>query len=190
MKSLTDLTDAIADYIRRPDVPAARCIYLAEADLRALRHRDMLRERTVTIPAGDTAFTLPDDFLELRALTLDGVLIRPVGLQQLRRRNASIGYAVSGGKLSLSAAQPVSAKVCYTYYAQLPALTEAAPSNWLLSKFPAVYLWASLAHAHAWDRDVEGENAARSRLGDALAIVAADHKRSEWGGNTPSGLPL
>jgi hypothetical protein len=65
-----------------------------------------------------------------------------------------------------------------TYYIKVPALSDAATTNWLLTSHPDLYLYASLEQCSKFLRDVDGALAwggERSRLTEELnSISSAD----------------
>jgi hypothetical protein len=76
-------------------------------------------------------------------------------------------YTVSGGMIRLAPARV--GKVILVYYKRIPALTTAAPTNWLITTAPQLYLYATLAEAYVFQKDetraAEHQKAAEERLG-------------------------
>lgn len=179
------LVDA-GEYSGRDDVAHLfpRFLGLAELKLsRALRVADMETTATVAITNGDG--TLPSDFLEAREVkTAQGVPIRAVSLQQLTSSYAGnsgipTGYAIVGSTLK---ARPINTQnLTVTYYAKIPALTPSAPTNWLLTKAPDVYLYALVNEIAIWGKDVAGATAAQQLMALALSGLTIGDERARWG---------
>ncbi|MEY9782273.1 phage adaptor protein [Sinorhizobium fredii] len=163
---------------------APRLIGLAELKLnRGLRVADMEDTETVVLTNGEG--TLPADFLEAREVkTSAGIPIRAVSLQQLTnsytdRSGIPTGYAIVGSTIK---ARPKSSEsLTLTYYAKIPGLTPAAPTNWLLTKAPDVYLFALVNEIAIWAKDVAGAGAAQQLLMLALSGLNIGDERARWG---------
>ncbi|MDW9814931.1 hypothetical protein GOB25_07590 [Sinorhizobium meliloti] len=179
------LVDA-GEYSGREDIAHnfPRFLGLAELKLnRGLRVADMESTTTLTLSGGDAS--LPADFLEAREVkTSANVPIRAVSMQQLTSSYAGnsgtpTGYATVGGTLK---ARPVSDQtLTVTYYAKIPALTPAAPTNWLLTKAPDVYLYALVNEIAIWAKDVAAAQAAQQLMGLALSGLTIGDERTRWG---------
>ena len=168
LATYADLKAAIPSWLDREDSDfAARVpdfIALCEqrlnfggADGAGLRVAEMEKTAVLT-PDIYGKLALPADYLESRsfapqaagydALTLSGI-------------DANAGYYPYGGvarQMSISG-QTVSTfplsngGVTLTYYAKIPALSDANPTNWLLSKAPGVYLYGSLIETAPFETD-------------------------------------
>jgi hypothetical protein len=66
-------------------------------------------------------------------------------------------YTIVGTEFRFFPDPEASYTVEFTRYCRLPALSDSNTANWLLTAFPNVYLYASLAQAMAWDVDGNAE---------------------------------
>lgn len=179
------LVDA-AEYSGREDIAHlfARFLGLAELKLnRGLRVADMEKTAAIVLASGDGA--LPSDFLEAREVkTSANVPIRAVSMQQLTESwagNSGVpaGYFISGSTLK---ARPISNQtLTMTYYAKIPALTKAAPTNWLLTRAPDVYLYALVTEIAIWERDAAKVQAMQQLMSLALSGLTIEDERNRWG---------
>ena len=168
LATYADLKAAIPSWLDREDSDfAARVpdfIALCEqrlnfggADGAGLRVAEMEKTATLT-PDANGKLTLPADYLESRslapgaagydALTLSGIDAN-VGLYRyggVPRRMSISGQTVSTFPLANGA-------VTLLYYAKIPSLSDANPSNWLLAKAPGVYLYGSLIETAPFEID-------------------------------------
>jgi len=64
-------------------------------------------------------------------------------------------YQIEGGNLVLSPAPDSDYSVKMVYHAKIPALSGSNPTNWLLTKYPDLYLYGSLVEAVIYTNDVE-----------------------------------
>lgn len=159
LANYSDLKTSIAGWLNRSDYTAVIPDFIALAEARfnrVIRHPDM--ETTATASAADETIALPTDFLELRSIWLEDSPDAPLDYfppSHLRtmRASATVGtptaYTIVGDNLVL-APSPASVTVGLYYYAKIPALSDAATTNWLLTAHPDLYLFASLAMAELY----------------------------------------
>jgi hypothetical protein len=130
------------------------CIALAELSFnRELRTRQMETSDTLTPVNG--VCTLPNDFLELRRLYINGS--QPQELEYLTPENfflkypaltqgggeTSRYYTIEGNSILLSDISS-GTDVKILYYQEIPALSDSNTSNWLLNKHHDLYLAMTL----------------------------------------------
>lgn len=125
-----------------------------------LRCREM--ELVTSLTPTDGICTLPTDYLEYRRVVetvsprRELKYITPDAAEVLypsRTGGLSANFTIIGSDLYTF---PLSSSTIeLTYYRQIPALTEDAPTNWLLTKSPSVYLRAALLQAADYTRKTE-----------------------------------
>lgn len=129
---------------------------------RILRVREMEAVATLTLASGEVA--LPADYLAFRDVTALGY--DPVrSLQAVSPDYAtnehpyggtSGGYpdhfSIAGSTLRTHPSAGTG-DIRLRYFAKIPALSDAAPTNWLLTKAPGVYLYGSLLEAAPYMMD-------------------------------------
>lgn len=128
-----------------------------------------------TIPTTPAELALPIS-LEITSLTDQPwriTYVDPDALVEMKKREALVRSELEQ-LLGLSAAPPkhytivgtefrffpepeTSYTVEFTRYCRLPSLSDSNTTNWLLTAFPNVYLYAALAQAMAWDVDGSAE---------------------------------
>lgn len=156
----TELKDAVADWLNREDLTAQipDFITFAEARLnRTLRTREMLtRRRTLTT---NGFITLPFDYLETYQLQLPSNATNTpepltfIGPDEAARFKATSMtgktryYTIIDGAFELIPAPSSSTELTITYYAKVPPLSASLATNWLLTKAPDLYLYATLVNA-------------------------------------------
>lgn len=189
MTGITDYASLMldaAEYAGRSNIAHVfpRYLGLAETKLnRVLRVADMMTTGTVTLTDG--VGSLPSDFLEaFELLSPAGRPLRAMTTQQLTTsyRNLSgvpVGYAVIGS--SLNVRPTAGGDATMTYYARIPALTPANPTNWLLTKAPDVYLYALVAEIAIAGQDAAKTQAAMQLMGLAIQGLQIEDERRRWG---------
>ncbi len=127
--------------------------------------------------------TLPDDYLEYRRVvekanprrTLEYISPTRADYEYPFQQSAlSNSFTIIGS--SLYTFPLTSSDVELTYYASVPALSDAAPTNWLLTARPELYLRASLMHAAEFVKDNE-EAAKQKALADM--VIEQMHRLDE-----------
>lgn len=157
LSTYNDLKSSIASWMfDRQDLLAtsADFIALCEGDLnRVLRTRDQLSSSTLVLDSESKA-AIPDDYLEFRQVTALTSPRRPLSLVGPDYLDAVHGnraagvpgvFTILGGNIIV---MPLTtADIDFSYYAKIPALADDNQTNWLLAKFPNLYLYGSLRHA-------------------------------------------
>ncbi len=148
------LKGEVAAWLRRTDLDAeiAGFIALAEAQIsRRLRSARMLAEAALTTTAG--AVDLPSDFAAARSVSLADGPGYPLGYAAPETAAAFCGlgppqaFTLKGGRLVLTPPGAGTLALTLVYYARLAALSDAAPSNWLLASHPDAYLYGALVQS-------------------------------------------
>jgi hypothetical protein len=160
-----ELKSAIADFLNRQDLTSVipTFIQLAEASInRTVRHRRMLSRATATLT---TQFTdLPDDFLEAKNIQINSEPITPLSFVTMEHADLlragiyqSAGkpkyYTLVGDTIEVVPNPDAEYTIELSYYARVPVLSEAAPTNWLLDNSPDAYLYGALIHSAPYLKD-------------------------------------
>lgn len=180
-----ELRVAISEYARRegdPSFPVDNFIALAEADFRPfIKH--YMSEKVATLSDVTDYVTFPNDMVAPRALRVGNVTPKQVSPYSPSIYPNQIGYFQEGNgyRLLREDYNPVNATLIY--HASVPALSPTNPTNWLIARFPQVYLSGALIYAHRWLDDVEAEQLEKQSLAEALGRVDEDNRNMQRGGN-------
>ena len=205
LDTYANLQTAVMDWLARPGDPLIapalpEMIQLFEAEAR-LRLRTLASEAMAELytAAGTPDLALPPDFVELRSAMLQG-LATPL---EFLAPHAAAPYTAAGGVpcyytiygggdwacsaedgafLRLSPPPDGAYTVTITYLRGLPALSDAAPTNWLLLQSPGAYLWGCLVEAEAYIGHDERAAAWLQRRDAALAALEIADRKARWGG--------
>lgn len=144
----TDITNVLDDFIDLAESKINADLALASNETRS----------TAVMTPGDRFLALPNDFLQMRRLTLSGN--RPTELQYLSPESMEIAsqsgrpiYFTVTSQLEFNRAPDSDYTVEMSYIAQLTALSDNNTSNNVLTKYPDLYLYGCLAACHRWARD-------------------------------------
>lgn len=154
--SYSALQAAVAGFLNRDDLTATipTFIRLGEAQLgRDVEH--WKRDKRATSTADGQFLEMPADFHKPIRLHVGGQgdPLQPMAQNELMRARAlsdTAGtprfYAITGGEFELYPTPAEAVTVEMSYMADIPKLSDDAPTNWLLADFPDAYLYASLIH--------------------------------------------
>ncbi len=164
-------------------------IALAEAEMRdrlLIGRAEILAE--LAAPAGADLVALPADCGSVVSLSISGDPSRALRFIDGQEFNRVIGaellagpprfYTIEAGKLRLGPTPDATGRVRITYNRDLPGLSAATPSNWLLARYPQAYLNGALKYASLFlveDTRAEGFDALFKQALDG--IVEADARR-------------
>jgi hypothetical protein len=174
--SYTDLQTAVAEWLGRETDAAilARMpdfISLCEAKLnRDLRSNKMEKRATalVNMLSDEPEFvSLPSDFQTMRRVRLNGVEGKPrleflSGQQadEFRTRSGNAPgrpqfFTIFGDEMELIRTPDMAYSIEMVYRANIPALSAANPSNWLLAMAPDIYLYGALLETAPYIKEDE-----------------------------------
>jgi hypothetical protein len=162
-----DLKTAVGDHIGNRSISDVwpRLVQMAETDLNTrLRSREQLVVDTLYFDSGIS--TLPPDFLEIASFP------------DSRGRDTYPRYSVDGFFITI---QGYTGDKTVRYYAALPTLScSLSACNWLLSKFPTVYLYGVGLQAAKYLKDVDLAQATDQLYGFALQTLKSSDERARW----------
>jgi hypothetical protein len=186
--SYQSLREAVLSWIARPgdllvapSVPDMITLFEREAR-RRLRVGDA-EVRAVQTVSGTAAVALPADCRELRLVTSGGFPLAYVTPMEL---SGGAGqprqYTLHGRELRLGPAPSGNVTVEILYQIGVPPLSDANPTNWLLTEHPDAYLYGALANAEAFighDERIQLWLAAREA---AFASIEQADRKARWAG--------
>ncbi|HEX3156701.1 MAG TPA: hypothetical protein VHV32_18880 [Candidatus Angelobacter sp.] len=190
----TGLTSSISSWIHRADSTAIApdLISLFEAEFNnEARVRQMESETSITSSGG--AIAHPTDWIGWKIIkqTYNGVTYNlPISGDEYATdrtvgdTSAPPRYAVVVGAKTY--VRPADDGLIYptVYYASLPALSASQTTNWLLTKYPNLYLFGSLLFLSAYNINDDRIPVWKAARDDAMARLKADSKRAKFGHST------
>lgn len=185
LSTYSELVDAVHDFLNREDMSAIAptLIALAEAEFnRTLRTMDM--ELRAFANLADRV-AVPDGFSGLRAINIgEGNPLDQVTPEELGKMGVCAGdaryFALDGNELSFWP-QPAAGTVTIAYYAKVPPLTVAAPSNWLLTAHPDLYLFATLAQAEFYNWNDSRLSIVKARTEELIEQINTETRMKRYG---------
>jgi hypothetical protein len=152
-----------------------------------LRTAAMETAGTLTLDANGEA-TLPTDYLEWRfaiSTTSSAVAaIEPMTPGQITDRYSTTAggipgdFTITGSKVRV---RPTASSISFVYYAKIPALTDAATTNWLITAAPNVYLYGSVLQAAIFQDDATRIGQFTPLFVSAVGGLNSSDKGARWG---------
>jgi len=166
LSSYSGLQTAIANLLMRDDLTnyIPDWITLCESDVnRQLQVQDMEVTTLLTVSTSNYSVSLPSDYSTFRAAYIDTVssgissnakTIASVTPQTLfsnylngGTNSTPLAFAITGNKLRVAPIPDTTYYINFVYYQTVPALSSTNTTNWLLTQYPAVYLYGSALHS-------------------------------------------
>lgn len=152
----TGLTTKVDDFVRQAEGVIFRRLRCAEMITRV----DLTDSDRVTADEG--FYTLPSDYLEERALYLNGstnYALESVSLAELRLVSGSAPVrhytVISDGEIEFRGVPSTTDTIELIYFARPAALSDDADTNDILTRHEAIYIHSSLAALYNYTQDLE-----------------------------------
>lgn len=195
ISTYSELKTAISDFLNRDDLTSAipNFIALAEADFKtSIRHWRGMDRKDGNL---DSRYTgIPDGFLKFERLAISTASgnrpLQPVSVDAMADERARLlgqageprMYCLTGGVIEVCPSPDAAYPLEMTFHKEVPALSDAAPTNWLLTAFPNIYLYQSLIHSAPYLQE-DGRIAVWGALAkSSIDALNADDMASRYGG--------
>jgi hypothetical protein len=167
LTTYAELKTSVGDWLNRTDLATAISdfVSLAEAQIeRQLRTRQMIVRANATFAAAAEYGTVPDDFLEVKAIKINTNPITNLTFQTIDAMDSlsnttylssgkPLYFSVVGNQFRLLPIPDGEYTAELVYYAKLTKLSDTNTTNWLLTQAPDVYLYGSLLQAAPYLQD-------------------------------------
>ena len=159
ISNYTELKTAVANWLDRDDLTdrIPEFIALAEARFnRVLRIRAMESKQTASTVAGQQNLALPARFVQMRNVQINTSPVTPMQYVTPEIFDRLYGgsssgtpkfYTVIANELQLGPKPDSVQTIEMLFYETFPALSDAAPTNWVITNAPDVYLYGALLEA-------------------------------------------
>lgn len=192
LSTYAELCAAVGRWLNRTDLADVVPAFVALAEARVakvLRTADAEATVVLNTAAGVDYVDLPADFLEARGLSLVGtgglIFLAAPAFWEAFPGGASgrpTHYAIIGRRLYFGPTPDAAYGVRATYYAKPAALSDAAPTNWVLDRHPELLLYAALIETAPYLGDDARIAVWGGLFDDALGRVQSADGRARWGG--------
>lgn len=192
LSNYTELSAAVSDWLADDALAASfpEFLALAEAEMNR-RLRDVQQEARATLSATGEFVALPADYAGMRSIHLPGG-DRDRALEQMSHdemltlyagqpEGTPRAFAIVGAELRLAPVPAASTSIEIVYYRKVPALTSLAPTNWLLTEHPDLYLFATMMMAELRGWNDNRLPIIKARVEEIFAQMETSARRRQWG---------
>jgi hypothetical protein len=168
ISTYSELKTSIAGWLHRSDLTTSLADFITLSESKFNRRLRTLDQETTFGPSTPTSYeiTRPSDFKAFIRLwrTSDGGEVF----------SRSLTEVVSGQAAGVSAYYAINRKVT--------ALSDAAPTNWLLTAYPDLYLWAGLSEAAFYAKDLNAAAMWTERTDALIKEINGTSQRDKFSG--------
>ncbi|MES2148589.1 MAG: hypothetical protein V4508_02240 [Pseudomonadota bacterium] len=173
----------VADWLHRGNLGTKPQTFIMLAEKRIsmlLRARLQETAGTIATVAGVATAALPSTLLGIESLSINGVVpsIDYLSPEQFKQEFPDTGYSGAprayttiGDTIYFGPVPDAVYSVAATYRASVTPLSDAAPTNSLLTKWPNVYLFGALVEGSDYAKDVAAKANWEAKFQDAIAGV-------------------
>ncbi len=192
LATYSDLKQAIQDWKARSDLAtkADDFIDLAEAFFNVkLRQLQMEKQDTITTTADNAIVSLPSDYLGMINLSLsdDPAPLEMVSLKYIddrfevaqvgRPRYFALPYDEGVAKIKLAPTPDSVYTLNINYFYGIESLSDSNTTNWLMTKYPNLYLSTCLYEASKYIKDFEEANIFAAEIATLLSVFESAGRR-------------
>jgi hypothetical protein len=189
------LQSEIADWSHRSDLATKipTFIQLAESKIsNNIKSRMLEVSTTLLTTAGVNSVALPSDYGSFKTLLVNGsynsvlTLLPDTTFLQYSSNN-STGlpkyYCIQGTDLLLSPTPDSEYSITAVYYQNLLALSGTNATNWVLTKYPYIYLYGSLIELSVYINDPEQLQFYQAKFDDAVSDMWENFTNESFSGS-------
>ena len=189
----SSLKTEIADFLARDDLTTQidTFIDLAESRIsRELETRSQDTRTTLTTSADNAYVSLPTDMRSIRNVKVMNnprVTLRYLSPLQVKKEYATTGtglprvYSVIGDNLFLAPTPDSILNIELTYKASVSSLSDSNTTNTILTRFPDLYLYASLFYAYTYLLDEQRATQYNALVENILQSIRIDEEKGNYG---------
>lgn len=183
----SEIVTELEAYLHRTDMTARipTFVALTEARLNRLLDDPEMEVRATATGTGQYT-TLPADFKRMVGVSVGNYgPIEQVSGSTITGYDQTVTgvprqYAIADGAITFAPID-AAANITMLYIRRIPALTAAAPTNWLLSLAPDLYLYGALMQASMFGWDDDRVPGFKALFDEAIAEMRVDSSNRRWG---------
>lgn len=187
ISNYTELVTELEGYLNRADftprIPTF--VKLTEARLNRLLDDPEMEVRATANATGQYT-TLPADFKRMVGVSTGNYhKLQQLSGSAITSLDQTVSgtprfYAIVDGAISFAPINS-STPIAMLYVQKIPDLTAAAPTNWLLTRAPDLYLYGALMQAHMFGWFDERVPSIKSLFDEAIDELKTDGANRRWG---------
>lgn len=185
ISNYSELETALANWLHRSDLTARipEFVALAESGLnKALRLTQMVNQANISVTSGSATASLPTGFIEVIEFTDDDFepLVPATNAEILRLKlettdDSKPEYYAIDTAITFECESDANYTYLMRYYKKWDIATDS--TNWLLTNAPNVYLYASLAEAAPYTKDMQTAQSWMTMADKAIFDLKRQDKR-------------
>ena len=183
ISTYSELKTAIQGWFHRTDLSSAVADFITLSESKFNRRLRTRRQETA-LSGTPTSYelALPTDFAAVRKIwrTSDNSALLQKHIDALtfmQEGGESTGFAITDTFVFDG-----TSTVAGVYYAKVPALSDSAPTNWLLTSYPDLYLFAGLSEAAFYTKDPNAAAMWTERTDALIREINAAEQRDKFSG--------
>ena len=185
----TQLQTNIADFLNREDLSEQIPMFIELAEARISRD---LRERNMQVRAEAMVYSeymrMPCDWVETIRVIADDRILRladQFNIERVKLTGPVAFYRHVEDKFQFLPApsNKEGSRVVVEYLAEVSKLTDEAPTNWLLDKYPDIYLYGALLAATSYLQDDQRIPLWTQAYGEAVRSANMASDRADYSGS-------
>jgi len=162
----------------------------------ALRLQSMSQRSYTNTVAGQALYAMPADARGIRNIEVE-YQNRRYALQYMSPEvldekfggmisgGCPVAYSITGLDFELQPVPAGALPLRILYYRMIPALSGTNPTNWVVDRYPQLYLYGGLHFLSEFIRDDEASKYWGERFGNALSAASGADQEDRWSGATP-----
>lgn len=194
LSTFDELKSSIAGWLNWEDIDTRIPDFITLAESRFNRDLDHWQmETSDTITANAQYEDLPTGFLAPVRLSLGSTTYAPLRLvsvhvmQEMREANGDSSgrpeyYAVTGGQFEFYPTPDTDYAVNVIYRQAITALSDADPSNWILTSHPGAYLYGALMQSAPYLAEDERIQVWAALYANEVQAINLEGERAKFGG--------
>lgn len=180
LTNYAELISAVERWIKRADLNSQIPDFISITENKLSRVLRTAQQQTQVIANAAFPIAIPGDLQDVIALSvLVGARYKSLeylpGNKVNNSKGTAFGYSVLNNKFILEPASENAIDYKLDYYAKIPALSDVNPSNWLLTKYPGVYLYGSLVQASLYMVDDERVGIWKAQFEEEVNLINLDN---------------
>lgn len=200
LTNYSELQNAVASWLHRTDlsVQIPDFIYLAEKKItNNIQSRQQEVSTNLTTSAGVASVSLPSDYGSLKNIQISGATNNVLkyipdetylSYNSTNQQGIPSHFTIQGNSILLSPVPNSEYTINIVYFQDVPSLSSTNPTNWILSKYPYIYLYGSLIEASVFVNDPEQVSFYQQKLDESLREMWQNNIFESFSGSTLSSV--
>ena len=195
INNYSDLKSEVANWLHRDDLETNIPIFiqLAESKIaKNIRSRYLETVSTIVATGGIKSTEIPFDYTTIKSIVVESnptssLELIPDHILQQYNQSSATGvprfYSITGSDLYYSPIPDNDYNVTITYSADLTPLSSVNTINWVLTRYPYLYLYGSLIEASIFTNDPDQVQFYQSKFDDAIKDIWENYNDQSFSGS-------